>query len=144
MAEMNIAKEDEPEVKAQCIAMMLGLKLDDARTQLLAGFIDSYLKLDEQKNQVFNKRLDELVPTQQKEKFMEIMTSWEQRGFEIGKREGEATAFLKMLDLRFGNLNTEIQQQIRSLSESNFDELARAIFSFNSMADLQNWLNNYH
>lgn len=143
MAKMNIAKKDEPEVKARCIAMMLGLQLDDARNQLLTGFIDSYLKLDAQENQVFNERLDKLVPRQQKEKFMEIMTSWEQRGYEIGKREGEVIAFLKLLDLRFGNISADIQQKIRNLSEENLNEFANILLGLKNLTDLQDWLNNH-
>lgn len=143
MAEMNIDKKDEPEVKARCIAMMLGLKLDDPRTQLLTGFIDSYLKLDEQENQVFNKRLDELMPPQQKEKFMEILTSWEQRGFARGKREGEAALLIELLSFRFATLTQTTEQQIRELSEQNLAELGKAIFGFNNLSDVQAWLDNH-
>ncbi|WP_204103138.1 MULTISPECIES: Rpn family recombination-promoting nuclease/putative transposase, partial [Spirulina sp. CCY15215] len=47
MAKMNIATEDRPRVKVECLRLLATLRLDPARMQLISGFVDSYLKLNE-------------------------------------------------------------------------------------------------
>lgn len=74
---------------------------------------------------------------------MEIMTSWKQEGYEIGKREGEANLLIELLSFRFAKPNETIQQEIRNLAEQNLVELSKAIFAFNNITDLQDWLNNH-
>ena len=109
MATMKIKKEDEPIVKAQCIAMMVGLQLDDARSEMITGFVDSYLRLNAAQEKIFEAELDKLIPPEAKEKIMEVLTSHEKRGIakgkREGKREGEAAILVKMFSLRFGKLD---------------------------------------
>jgi hypothetical protein len=40
MAKMNIASEDRPRVKSECLRLLATLRLDPARMQLISGFID--------------------------------------------------------------------------------------------------------
>lgn len=42
MAKMNIAPEDRPRVKFECLRLLATLRLDPARMQLISGFIDTY------------------------------------------------------------------------------------------------------
>jgi hypothetical protein len=46
MAKMKIATDDRPKVKAQCLRLLVTLKLDPARMQLISGFVDTYLNLN--------------------------------------------------------------------------------------------------
>jgi hypothetical protein len=50
MAKMNIAIEERPQVKAECLRLLISLKLDPAKMQLIAGFVDVYLQLNTQEN----------------------------------------------------------------------------------------------
>jgi hypothetical protein len=40
MAKMSIARQDRPRVKAEC------LRLNDAKMQLISGFVATYLRLN--------------------------------------------------------------------------------------------------
>ena len=53
MAKMKIATKDRPKVKAECLRMLVTLKLAPARTKFISGFIDSYLNLNAKENVVF-------------------------------------------------------------------------------------------
>lgn len=53
MAKMKIAEEDRPKVKAQCLRLLVTLKLDPARMQLISGFIDTYLTLNPIEENIF-------------------------------------------------------------------------------------------
>jgi hypothetical protein len=48
MAKMKIDQCDRPQVKAECLRLLVTLQLDPARMQLIYGFVDTYLNLDPQ------------------------------------------------------------------------------------------------
>ena len=75
MAKMKIAPEDRYRVKASCIRLLATLRLDPARTRLLSGFIDTYLRLDPGEEKLFREEVEGLGQGV-KEKAMEIVTSW--------------------------------------------------------------------
>jgi Putative transposase, YhgA-like len=79
MAKMNIAVEERPQVKAECLRLLITLRLDPARMQLISGFVDVYLRLNERENQIFEATADRMGLLQE-ERYMEIVTSWEQEG----------------------------------------------------------------
>ena len=54
MAKMKIPKSDRPIVKAQCLRLLVSLKLNPAKMQLISSFIDSYLRLNQPEEQIFN------------------------------------------------------------------------------------------
>ena len=47
MAKMKLADRDRPKVKAECLRLMVTLRLDRARMRLIAGFVDTYLRLNQ-------------------------------------------------------------------------------------------------
>jgi len=53
MAKMRIETNDRPKVKAECLRLLATLRLDPARTRLISGFVDTYLRLNTQEEQVF-------------------------------------------------------------------------------------------
>ncbi|MBD2473006.1 hypothetical protein [Nostoc sp. FACHB-145] len=79
MAKMNIPKQERPFVKAECLRLLATLKLDPARMQLISGFVDTYLRLDDTEKQVFQAAISTMGLDEQEE-IMEIVTSWEQEG----------------------------------------------------------------
>lgn len=53
MTRMEIALGDRPRVKLECLRLLATLRLDPARMQLISGFVDTYLRLNEQEQAVF-------------------------------------------------------------------------------------------
>ena len=45
MAKMRIAKKDRPRVKAECLRLLLTLRLNPAKMRFIFGFVDTYLRL---------------------------------------------------------------------------------------------------
>lgn len=87
MAKMQIAASDRPRVKVECLRLLATLKLDPARTRLISGFVDTYLRLNPQEEQVFQEEIGRLE-TNSREDVMEIVTSWMQEGIEQGIERG--------------------------------------------------------
>ncbi|MCL2926092.1 MAG: DUF4351 domain-containing protein [Trichodesmium sp. MAG_R04] len=56
-------------------------------------------------------------------------------------RLNQTIALVKLLiTQRFGELNNEISSQIEDLPLANMEDLMKVFLSFNSLADLESWL----
>jgi len=87
MARMRVSKEERPKVKLECLRLLSRLELDPARSKLIGGFIDSYLKLTKQEMKQYEREFTELTPTE-REATMALVSSWEQKGIELGIERG--------------------------------------------------------
>jgi hypothetical protein len=112
MSKMKIAKSDRPKVKAECLRLLLTLRLDPAKTRLVSKFVDTYLRLDLKEEKTFQAEIDKLEPAQ-KEEIMETLTSWEERG-----REKER----KLLALKMFQENIPVETIVR-ITEFSAEQL---------------------
>jgi predicted transposase/invertase (TIGR01784 family) len=70
----------------------------------------------------------------------------EQRGLKIGKQEGlqrQAAMLLRMLTRKFGKISPSIKSKIAKLSATQLENLAEAIFDFQTTADLSAWIKKH-
>lgn len=115
--------------------------------QLISGFIDTYLKLNAEKEAKFQEDIARIEPAQQEE-VMEIVTSWMEQGIQRGLQQGlqqgkqqEAVALImRQLTRRCGALTPQLQERIQSLSVTQLEDLGEALLDFTSAADLDAWL----
>ncbi|NEO34148.1 MAG: hypothetical protein F6K36_27840 [Symploca sp. SIO3C6] len=139
MAKMNIPASERPQVKAECLRLLITLRLDPARMQLISGFVDVYLNLNAAEEELFNEAIDRMGLIEQEE-YMEIVTSWErkgrQEGIQQGRQEGlkeglqeeRRAGITKLLQLRFGGLDEQLQAIIPKLMELSADEYMDLIY----------------
>ena len=143
MAKMQMDVQERPIVKLECLRMLSRLGLNAARTQLISGFVDTYLRLNAEEEAVFRAELNKIAPEEQEE-VMEIVTSWMEKGIEQGLQEGrrqEARSLvLRQLVRRLGSVTPELEAVIRQLSILQLEELAEALLDFSHEADLEAWL----
>jgi hypothetical protein len=139
MAKMNIAPEDRPRVKLECLRLLTTLKLNPAKMQLIAGFVNSYLRLDPAETRVFAEELDALPPTE-KEPVMNVTNEWTEMGFAKGLHRGKEDLVLRQLRRRFGEISTPLQERINGLPEDQLDQLAEALLDFASLSDAEAWV----
>ena len=159
MARMKIAPKDRPFVKLECLRLLTTLRLDPARTHLIAAFVDTYLTLNEAEKAVFQSAFAELEPERQEE-IMELTTSWmrdgiqigeargEARGIQIGEARGEAQGQRKealnmvtrLLRRRFGAALVGQEQMLEDLSLTQLEDLGEALLDFRDTGDLAQWL----
>ena len=124
MAKMNIAERDRPRVKLECLRLLTTLRLDPARTQLISGFIDTYLRLNAEEELRFREQAATLPGEQQKEEIMEIVTSWMEKGIEQGLEQGREQGLerglleqaradiLDVLEARFGEAPYQAKESL--------------------------------
>ena len=140
MSKMSIAPEDRPKVKAECLRLLVTLKLNPAKMQLISGFIDTYLRLNKIEKEKFQTELGTLIK-EEKEEVMQIVTSWMEEGIERGI-EREKNLILRLINRKFGQIDLKLATKIRNLNIEIIEALAEAIFDLDTVEDLQNWLDN--
>jgi Domain of unknown function (DUF4351)/Putative transposase, YhgA-like len=140
MSKMKIAKADRPKVKAECLRLLVTLKLDPAKTRLISKFVDTYLRLNIKEERIFQSELDK-IGVEQKEAIMQVTTSWEEKGISRGIEKGQRSLVNLLLEQKIGQLPTTLNDRISILSPDKLSTLAIALLSFNSIDDLSNWLN---
>jgi predicted transposase/invertase (TIGR01784 family) len=115
MAKMAIEEKDRPKVKAECLRLLVTLKLDPAKTALISQFVDTYLRLNRQEEQTFQAEID-TMDIAQKEKIMQATTSWEEKGME------KATQKIA-LNLLKENMSLEAISRITDLTIAQLEQL---------------------
>ncbi|MGH9802705.1 MAG: DUF4351 domain-containing protein, partial [Blastocatellia bacterium] len=66
----------------------------------------------------------------------------EQKGEQRGKQEEAAKLTLRQLHRRFGILEAELDERIRSLSTEQLENLSEALLDFTAKSELLAWLGN--
>ena len=143
MSKMRIEPAERPRVKVECLRLLATLKLNPARTRLISGFVDTYLRLNVQEEQVFQEAVGTLERTE-REGIMQIVTSWMEQGIaegeQRGRTEGERSLILRLLTRRIGTVSPEMQSQITALSLSQLEALGEALLDFTQAGELVRWL----
>jgi predicted transposase YdaD len=150
MAKMKIDAADRPRVKVECLRLLATLRLDPARSQLISGFVDTYLRLNVQEEQVFQVEVGTLEETE-REEIMQIVTSWMEQGIEQGiaegeqrgRAKGERALVLRQLTRRLGTLPTSVETQVQALALPQLEALGEALLDFAQLSDLTDWLQSH-
>ncbi|BAZ28612.1 hypothetical protein NIES4074_10460 [Cylindrospermum sp. NIES-4074] len=146
MSKMDIALPDRAKVKAECLRLLVTLKLNPAKMQLISGFIDSYLKLNQAEEQRFQTELGSFIQEEQEE-VMQIVTSWMRQGIEQGIEQGiqrEKDLVVRLLKRKLGEIDAELEAEVRRLEVERLEFLGEALFDFSTVEDLRHWLDNQH
>jgi hypothetical protein len=143
MAKMGLADDERVPVKKECLRMIARLRLDPARTRLLTGFVDTYLRLTASEQERFSRELKAL-PEREREEVMELTTSWKEEGIQIGLQQGRqeeaVSILLRMLRRRLGSLSLRAEARVRKLTVSQLEQLGEALLDFEKASDLTAWL----
>ncbi len=159
MARMRIAPRDRPRVKAECLRLLATLRLDPARTRLIAGFVDTYLQMSAREETLFQEQVASFRPAE-RERSMEIVTSWMKKGLRQGRAEGLAQGLARgrregvvagqhegasrvvarLLEKRLGVRPADLHDCLASLSSERLAALAEALLEFRDWDDCRAWL----
>jgi hypothetical protein len=109
--------------------------LSSSQISIVRRMIDSYSPLTPSEKLRFNEKLEELNPNL-KGTIMNYITSWERDGALQNAREMARD----LLTSRFGDIDTEILDEVDELSAEKLKTLPKAIFGFSSPNDVVIWL----
>jgi len=151
MSTMQMDKSERPLVKLECLRLLVRLKLDPARSKLIGGFIDSYLKLTASELKQFEREQETLLP-KEREETVALISSWESRGIEqgleqgrqegrmSGLHDGKEQLIIRQINRRIGDVDTMLSSRIAKLTPPQLDDLGEALLDFTNIADLEHWL----
>jgi hypothetical protein len=88
LSKMGYRPEEKVQVKLEFMRMLTRMRLDPARMTLLAGFFETYLKLNADEEQTLVREIQKLN-AEEVQKMMEITTSWHEKGRVEGRMEGK-------------------------------------------------------
>jgi predicted transposase/invertase (TIGR01784 family) len=155
MAKMKIDARDRAKVKAQCLRLLVTLRLDAARMQLISGFVDTYLNLNSSEEIEFQQEISTFIQPEQ-EGVMQITTSWMRRGLEQGLEQGlerglergleqglarERNLIIRLIKRKLGAIDVDIESRIMPLNIDDLERVGEALLDFSTVEDLTNWLN---
>ncbi|WP_413167440.1 DUF4351 domain-containing protein [Capilliphycus salinus ALCB114379] len=72
--------------------------------------------------------------------YQDILQKGRQEGRQEGLLQGEASLIIRLLTRRFGEVDPQLQQQIRSLSISQLETLGEALLDFTTLTDVTAYL----
>lgn len=136
MAKMKIATEDRPKVKAQCLRLLVTLRLNPAKMQLIWGFVESYLNLSRQEEQIFDEEIAEIEPEEKREEAMQYINSYQERGWQ----EQALIMTQRHLERKFGTLEAKIQSRLSKMTTQQLESLDDAAYDFQNIEELMAWL----
>jgi hypothetical protein len=123
--------------------------MDEARKALLVNCVETYLRLDEKEQALY----EELVAQPEQKEVKEMLTVYEERGIAIGEQRGIAIgeqrgiaigtvrgkrdATLRVLRKKFGTLPKAVEARIQAMeTEAELDALLDAVLTAQSLDDL--------
>lgn len=87
LSNMDYTKKERVKVKIEFLRLFANLNVDSSRQRLIYGFFERYLKLNDEEEERLMGEIDKLDLVE-KDKIMELPISYEEKGKEIGRKEG--------------------------------------------------------
>ena len=122
-----------------CLRLLATLSLNQAKSTLIGGLIDSYLALTGQEMAQFEREIARLAPEERKST-MALVSSWERQGIEKGIEKGKEELIEILMQQRFGPVSEPIVAKLDQLSSMQLNDLATELLTFTSMDDIEHRL----
>lgn len=139
MSRMGFVEHEKPRVVLECLRMLATLRLVPARNRLISGFVDTYIRLEGEQLMTFEREA-RILPAPERERVMELSNPWirigHRDGLEEGRRQGELSLAMRLLQKRFGELGEGRIARLRALELEQLETLAEAIFELDSLEAL--------
>lgn len=125
--------------------MMFGLELDDARNELISGFVGTYLKLDQQEEVMVEEEVAKIKSGDKKELHL-FWTQWHEKGFVEGRAEASKETLLDTAvqqlqrKLKLEELPETVGESIRQLDSKQLTKLTLDLLDFDDLSQLEAWL----
>lgn len=139
MPTMNVQTFDRPVVKAECLRLLTNLRLDAKHVKVISEFIEAFLKLSPAEEQVLQTEM-ERMGLLERERITNLLTSSTRENQQQGAEREALTLVFRLLKRRIGNLNPDLEAQVRRLPVNQVEDLGEALLDFNNEEDLKNWL----
>ncbi len=87
LSKMGYTKKERLQVKMEFLRMIARLELDPAKTELIYGFFETYLKLTDKEEKKMHEEIKKL-PQEEADRVLELPNSYREEGVKEGIKEG--------------------------------------------------------
>jgi hypothetical protein len=137
LSKMGFAEEEKVRVKLEFLRMLTRLKLDPARMELIAGFFETYLKLNRREEEQLYQELGR-IDQKEVELIVQITTTWHEKG----KIEGKIEDICKFMVRRFNVDADEVIEKIQQAASLEIlDGLMEELFAADTLEEAQSIMN---
>ena len=135
----TLARSDAPNTLLEQVVTEIDKIEEPRQRENLATCVDVLAGLRFDKNLVRQLLREEMM--QESVTYQDILQKGAQQGRIEGRREEAISLVMRLLTRRFGEMNPQLQEQIRSLGLEQLEELGEALLDFETVTDLDIWLN---
>ncbi len=141
---LTTVNEQQAPEEARYLISRSSTEQPETRSQVIIDLITTIIAY--RFEQLSRSEVEEMLGITLKETrmYQDIKEEGKAEGKEEGREEGREvearSLILRQLNRRVGELPQEIRQRVESLSLEQLENLGEALLDFNSMADLQTWL----
>ena len=110
--------------------------------ELLTGFFETYLNLNSEEKEQYNRELGKL-DSEEADVIMQITTSWHAEGRAEGRVERTGEIICKYLARKFGEKSAGLQQKVVQITElEKLDDILEELFAANNIEEARAIINN--
>ena len=139
MSKMQIARRDRVRVKLQCLRLIATLRLDPARSQLISGFVRTYLQMTRPELVELQREVG-LLPQEEKNTMLTLTNEWielgEERGEERWRASEARSLILRLGTKRLGAAAAEVNAALEAADLARLEVLADRLLEVESWAEL--------
>ncbi|HLQ72684.1 MAG TPA: transposase [Bacillota bacterium] len=125
LSKMGYTEKERIQVKFEFLRMISRMKLDPAKMQLMYGFFETYLQLNEEEEQIMREKVDEL-PKEESDLVSQLPNSYFDRGMKEGLEQGIEQGQAELVHTMFSNgLTARDIEQATNLSVERIKQLLK-------------------
>jgi hypothetical protein len=124
--------ERRAEVYAEGLKRIAASRENDFRRYLLSECLEAYAELDEAEKG----RLKALLQTEAYREVEPLMKTTYERGIERGIEQGERRAALRLMEAKFGPLNSDVRQKVEALPPAALAQLQLDLLKAEALEEL--------
>ncbi|WP_407272729.1 Rpn family recombination-promoting nuclease/putative transposase [Radiobacillus sp. PE A8.2] len=131
LSKMGYTEKEKVQVKKEFLRMIVKLEINPAKSELINGFFESYLSLNEKEEEQLMKEIKELGP-QEAEPILKLPNSWRDKGLREGREQGreegnqEATRNIAIEMLKQG-LSEDVISKVTKLDSNEIRQLKKCL-----------------
>ena len=131
MSKMQIAQRDRVRVRLQCLRLIATLRLDPARSQLIAGFVRTYLQMTRLELAELQQEVG-LLPREEQNTMITLTNEW----IETGQVTAQRALILRLGTKRFGEPDATIRSALETADLLLLEILVDRLLEVESWAEL--------
>ena len=125
LSKMGYSEKEKVQVKKEFLRMLVKMELNPAKAELINGFFETYLTLNEEEEEELMEEIKQL-DQHEAEQIFELPNSWRDKGRKEGKQEGIQEGVRKVaLEMLKKGLSIELIAEVTKLDDKEILDLKR-------------------